>query len=414
MQGTTSAERAAGVRSPTFSALRHPNYRLFWTGQTLSVLGQTMEFVALGWLVYDLTGSAFSLGLTGLAQTAPRIALVMVGGVVADRVDRRWLLILAQAATAALYSALATLVVLELVQVWHVMVLAFLLGALRAFDNPVRQAIVPLLVAQEDIPSAVALGNLAWEVPRLVGPAMAGVLISFIGIGKTFYVAALGFALAMLLYGLMRVDHLVAGGRDRNLLRDMLDGLDFVRRNELFAALIGLVFFNSIFGLSYQLLLPVFARDILQVGSEGFGFLQTSGAVGAVLGSLAVAYLGRANRRGAQALLGAAAFGMLIMGFAWSPWYPLSVGLMFLMGFTNSLYMTTISTVLQMTVPDTYRGRVMALWSLTWSLVPLGGTVSGSIAEFAGAPVAVALGGALVAAVAAIMAVALPRVRRLA
>ncbi|MPZ14621.1 MAG: MFS transporter [Chloroflexi bacterium] len=254
MQSPTSTERVSGGWTSTFSALRHPNYRLFWSAQGLSVVGQTMEFVALGWLVYQLTGSALSLGLTGLAQALPRISLVMLGGAVADRVDRRKLLVAVQAVVAALYFVLATLVVLGIVQVWHVWGLAFVLGALRAFDNPSRQAIIPLLVAREEIPSAVALGNLAWEVPRLVGPATAGVLISLIGLGSTFYVAAVGFILSMLLYGVMRVQRVAIRAEGRNLLQDMGDGLDFVRRNELFAALIGLVFFNSIFGMSYQLL----------------------------------------------------------------------------------------------------------------------------------------------------------------
>jgi MFS family permease len=202
--------------------------------------------------------------------------------------------------------------------------------------------------------------------------------------------------------------------RGRNLLKDMGDGLDFVRRHELFAALIGLVFFNSMFGMSYQILLPVFARDILEVGSEGFGFLQTAVALGAILGSLAAARLGRSGHRGAQLLLGSAVFGLLIVTFAWSRWFPLSVAIMFLMGLANSFYMITINTVLQVMVPDDYRGRVMGLWSLTWSLVPLGGMIAGTITEHAGAPVAVTLGGVLVMAMAAAIAIRLPNVRQLA
>jgi MFS family permease len=413
-QGSTAAGETTEARVSTFAALRHPNYRLFWSAQTLSVLGQTMEFVALGWLVYGLTGSAVSLGLTGLAQALPRIVLVMLGGAVADRVDRRQLLIAVQAIVAALYITLATLVFFEVVQVWHVWALAFILGALRAFDNPSRQSIVPQLVGKDEIPSAVALGNLAWEVPRLIGPAAAGVLISLIGIASTFYVAALGFILSMLMYTLMRVSKVVSADRGRNLLKDMADGLDFVRRHELFAALIGLVFFNSMFGMSYQILLPVFARDILEVGSEGFGFLQTAVALGAILGSLAAARLGRSGHRGVQLLLGSALFGLLIVAFAWSRWFPLSVVIMFLMGLANSFYMITINTVLQVMVPDDYRGRVMGLWSLTWSLVPLGGMIAGTITEHAGAPVAVTLGGVLVMAMAAAIAIRLPNVRQLA
>jgi len=412
MPGTTVAARAADAAPSTFSALRHSNYRLFWIAQGLSVIGITMEFVALGWLVYQLTGSAFSLGLTGLAQAFPRIAFTLVGGAAADRIDRRKLLIGVQAIVAGMYIVLATLVVLEVVQVWHVWVLAFVLGALRAFDNPSRQAIVPLLVAKEEIPSAVALGNLAWEVPRLVGPATAGVLISLIGLGGTFYVAAIGFILSMLMYGAMRVQRAEASASG-TFLHDIGDGLDFVRRNELFAAFMGLVFFNSIFGMSYQLLMPVFARDILRVGSEGLGFLQTAIGAGAILGSLLAARQAQSGHRGVRALAGAATFGMLIVAFAWSQSFPLSLGLMFLMGVTSAFYMITISTTLQVMVPNEYRGRVMGLWSLTFSLVPLGGTIGGSIAEFIGVPAAVSLGGILVTTMAVATGLLLPRVRHL-
>jgi MFS family permease len=410
--GASAPGTEAEAAPSTFSALRHANYRFFWMAQGLSVIGITMEFVALGWLVYQLTESAFSLGLTGLAQAGPRIAFTLVGGAAADRIDRRKLLIGVQATVAAMYLLLATLVVLEFVQVWHVWLLAFVLGALRAFDNPSRQAIVPMLVDKEEISSAVALGNLAWEVPRLVGPATAGVLISLIGMGGTFYVAAIGFVLSMLMYGVMRVERTEAPP-SRSFLHDIGDGLDFVRRNELFAALMGMVFFNSIFGMSYQLLMPVFARDILRVGSEGLGILQTAIGAGAIFGSLLAARQAQSGRRGVRALAGAAIFGLLIVAFAWSQSFPLSLGLMFSMGVASAFYMITISTTLTVMVPNEYRGRVMGLWSLTFSLVPLGGTIGGSIAEFVGVPAAVSLGGALVTTMALLTGALLPRVRQL-
>jgi predicted MFS family arabinose efflux permease len=412
MHGAAVQDRASNSAGSTFSALRHHNYRLFWLAQGLSVTGQTMEHVALGWLVYQITGSPLSLGLTGLMQVIPRIALTLVGGAVADRVDRRLLLVVAQGIVSALYVALATLVYLELIQVWHVWVLSFILGGLRAFDNPTRQAIVPLLVEKEDIPSAVALGNLAWEVPRLIGPSAAGVLISFVGMSTTFYVASIGFILSMLMYTLIRVRRIEARPRG-SFVQDMGAGLRFVRHNELFAAFIGMVFFNSVFGMSYATLMPVFARDILDVGSEGFGVLQTSIGAGAIVGSLTAARQARMGRRGLRALAGGVAFGALIVAFALSSSFPLSLVLIFLMGLTNSYYMITISTTLQVLVPDDYRGRVMGLWSLTFSLVPLGGAIGGWLAESITVPGAVAIGGALVSIMAIAMAALAPRVRRL-
>lgn len=396
-----------------FSALRYRNYRFFWVAMLCSVLGQNMEWIALSWLVLQLTNSPLSIGLTGLAQAAPNITLTLVGGAIADRFDRRRLLMLTQALTALLYLLLATLVGQSLVQVWHVGVFAFLLGCVRAFDQPSRQALLPHMIPRDEIPNAVALGNLVWQLPRLVGPAVAGLLISFFGVAPTLYVASLGFVAAATLFGSLRIDRSAATHGERGLLRDMLDGLDFVRRNEIFSALIGMTFFNSVFGMSYVILLPVFARNVLGVGSGGYGFLQTATALGALAGTLAMASLGGSAGRGWQVVSGAAAFGSLLVGFALSPWYPLSLGLIFFMGLTNQVYMTAINTVLQLNLPDQLRGRVLGLYGLTWSLVPLGGTIGGTVAELTGAPAAVALGGCLVAATAVFIGVAMPRVRRL-
>ena len=175
----------------------------------------------------------------------------------------------------------------------------------------------------------------------------------------------------------------------------------------------GLVFFNSLFGMSYQVMMPIFARDILEVGSQGFGFLQSAVAVGAILGSLLAARLADARHRGLRSLAGAALFGLLIVAFSFSTWFPLSLVLMFLMGLTSAFYMITISTSLQILVPDQYRGRVMGLWSLSFSLPPLGGTLAGWLADYMGVPGAVSLGGLLVMAMAVATAVLVPRVRQL-
>ena len=199
----------------------------------------------------------------------------------------------------------------------------------------------------------------------------------------------------------------------KGFLGQILEGLNFIRSNEIFYSLIALSIFNGIFGLSYVILMPIFARDILEVGSRGYGFLQTSGGAGSVLGALTVAYLARSGKKGWQITFGAMAFGMLLIGFAFSTWYPLSLGLLFLVGWANDLYLTTTGSVLQLRVPDQLRGRVMAVYGLTWSLMPLGGMIAGTIAEFAGAPVAVATCGFLVTSMALGLAVAVPRVRRL-
>lgn len=406
-------QRAQAGRLAVFNALRYRNYRLYWTGLLLSVMAQTMEWVALAWLVLELTNSPASLGLTGLAQALPRMALVFVGGVLADRMDRRLLIVAAQGLGAALYLVLATLVVLGLVQVWHVMAFAVGLGCIRAFDTPSRQAILPHMVPRGELPTALALGNLAWDLPRPVGPAAAGVLIALIGVGQTFYVAGSALVLATILFAMLQAPKPPPQGAEAGMLRSILAGLAFIRRNQIFYALMGLTFFNSVFGMSVQFLVPVFARDVLQVGSEGYGFLQTATGVGSAAGSLLAASLVRRAATGRRILVGAAAFGLLLVGFAFSTSYPLSLALVFCAGAANIVYMVAIATALQLRLPDEYRARVMGVYSLTWSLMPLGGTISGTIAEFYGAPVALAIGGSLVAGMALLVAVALPRVRDL-
>jgi len=393
--------------------LRHRNYRFYWLAQFPSVLAQNMQQVALAWLVLQLTNSPLLLGVTGLMQSAPQIALSFVGGAVADRMDRLRLLMTTQATTALLFLALSVLTLTERVQVWEVMLCAFLLGCVRSFDQPSRQALIPLVIPREEIPSAVPLGNTVWQGTRLVGPAFAGMLIYLIGVGHTFLVACMGFVLALGLFSRIRVEQPPAQMTDRGLIRNMLDGMNFIRTNQIFYALIGLTFFNSVFGMSYVLLLPIFARDILNVGSQGFGLLESAAGLGSLLGTIGVLYLARWGRSGIQALAGSAVFGALLIGFALSPSYALSLAFLFLGGAANQMYMTTINTSLQLNLPEDFRGRVMGVWGLTWSLMPFGGTIAGGIAEVSSPQIAIALGGALVVGLALFIAAALPDVRGL-
>ena len=396
-----------------FSVLRHRNYRFYWFGQYPSVLAQNMQHVALAWLVLQLTNSPAMLGLAGLMHTLPHIALTFVGGAVADRLDRRRLLLTTQAAQAVLFLGLGTLAVTQLVQTWQVLGIAFLLGCVRSFDSPTRHALLAALVPTDEIPNAVPLGNLVWNGTRLVGPAAAGILIYLVDIGPTFYVAAASFLLAAFLFAQLRLPPSEAPATGKGLGRNMLDGIDYIRSHGIVAAIIGLVFFDSVFGMSFTIMLPVFARDILQVGSQGLGLLETAGAIGSVLGTFAVAALARKRGHGWRILGGAAVFGLLIIAFAYSSSFALSLGLLFCMGVANQVYMTVAATSLQLRLPNEFRGRVMSVWGLTWSLMPLGGAISGAIAEYAGASFALAVGGALVTLLALGMAVMMPRVRQL-
>ncbi|HTF93784.1 MAG TPA: MFS transporter, partial [Verrucomicrobiae bacterium] len=259
------------------SALRHRNYRLYWCGQLSSVLAQNMEGVAQSWLVLELTDSPLLLGLTGLFFAAPTIALTLLGGVVADRADRRRIMIFSQSLSATMFFLLGTLIFLEWIALWQVMAAAFLSGCVRAFDRPSRMALLPRMVPKEDIPNAVALGGTIWQLNRLVGPAVAGMLIYLIGIGSTYYFCFGASLIAVSLWLGIRLEPSTEAASSGGVLHHMAEGLNFIRTNEIYYTFIGMIFFNSVFGMSYLILMPVFARNVLAVGSQGFGFLQSAG-----------------------------------------------------------------------------------------------------------------------------------------
>ena len=397
----------------SLSALKHRNYRLYWFGQLASVLAQNMEAVAQSWLVLELTNSPLLLGLTGLTFTIPTVALTLLGGAIADRADRRRIMILAQSGSALIFLLLTTLVLLGWVALWHVMVLAFFTGCVRAFDRPSRMALLPQMVPKEDIPNAVAIGGTIWQLNKLVGPAVAGMLIYWVGIGPTYFVCFAASALAIGLWLAINLDGKPVVSNSHGLLKDMAEGLSFIRQNEIYWVFIGMTFFNSVFGMSYVIMMPVFARNVLHVGSQGFGFLQSAGGGGALAGVLVAAYLSHFRGKGLQALNGAVVFGVALILFALSNWFPLSLIAAFALGMAGQFYMTTIHAIMQMNLPNELRGRVMGIHGLAWELMPIGGLISGAIAEFAGAPVAVAFGGMMVGGMAFVVAVAMPTIRRL-
>jgi MFS family permease len=412
-EATVEATSGSQRLLQAISALRHRNYRLYWYGQLASVLAQNMEGVAQSWLVLELTDSPLLLGLTGLTYAAPTIALTLLGGVIADRADRRRIMILSQGVVAAMFFSLATLIIIERVALWHVMGLAFLSGCVRAFDRPSRMALLPQMVPREDIPNAVAVGGTIWQLNRLIGPAVAGMLIYWLGIGATYYFCFLASLVAVCLWLGIRLTTSPTAPSTGGVVEHMAEGLNFIRRNEVFYVFIGMTFFNSVFGMSYSILMPVFARSVLDVGSKGFGFLQSAGGAGALIGVLLVAWFSHARRKGRQAILGAIAFGILLSAFAFSVSFPLSLILALALGISSQFYMTIISAILQMNLPNQLRGRVMGIYGLTWDLMPVGGMIAGTIAEFAGAPIAVGFGGVMVAGMALAVMVFQPNIRRL-
>ena len=292
--------------------------------------------------------------------------------------------------------------------------LAFFTGCVRAFDRPSRMALLPQMVPKEDIPNAVAIGGTIWQLNKLVGPAVAGMLIYLVGIGPTYLVCFLASAVAI---GLWLAIHLAGKPAESTHAACSRHGrrakASFVE-NEIYWVFIGMTFFNSVFGMSYVIMMPVFARNVLHVGSQGFGFLQSAGGGGALAGVLLAAYLSHFPGKGLQAINGAVVFGVTLdLVRALRVGFTLSLVAAFALGMAGQFYMTTIHAILQMNLPNELRGRVMGIHGFAWELMPIGGLISGAIAEFAGAPIAVAFGGMMVGGMAFVVAVAMPTIRRL-
>ena len=408
----TSVLARVGQKTQAFSALRYRDFRLYWSGLLVSVGGYQMVMVAQGWLIYDLTGEAKFLGFLGLVTALPTIILNLYGGVVADRVNQVRLIQATQGASALFMGLLATLVLLDVVEVWHVLVIALFSGSLLAFDSPSRMALFPHLIERKALMNAIALNSLVWQGTRIVGPTLAGFLIAVSGLASPFYLAGICF-LAMVLA--MRAIHPPSIPRSQagKVLQDLAEGARFIRGNGLFTFLIGLTFFNSFFGMSYMMLLPVFAKDILEVGALGLGFLMGVSGVGAVLVLVLVATRADSQHKGFFLIGGAVLFGVLLIAFALSRSYPLSLFILFLAGGSSTLYMIMVQTTLQTQVPDRLRGRVMGIYGMTWSLLPLGAMQSGFLADLVSAPFAVGLGGAAVALFTLGVAVFNSRIRRM-
>jgi MFS family permease len=368
-------------------------------GLVFYVLGHRAEYVTFAWIIWEMAHDPLVLGYLGLAQGVPLVVFQLFGGVLADRVNRLRLLITTQVFTTATLALAFALALLDVARVHHMLALAALINTFRAFDEPTRLALIPQLIDRDRLPNAIALGAIPWQAGRMIGPSITGVLIAAFGGAVGLGMATAVSAAALALYSQLRIQEAGVGSHGQRLLGQLLEGLSFVGRNFVFAALICLALFNALFGLSYMTLLPIYADWYFQVGSTGYGLLNAAHGAGALVGTLTVATLAhRILRPGPALLLTAAGMGLALIVFAVSPAMGLALAMLALVGFCNTFYLTQVSTFLQQQVPDQLRGRVMSLYSLCWNLLPLGGLLAGVLAAAVDARFAVLLGGAMVAA----------------
>jgi MFS family permease len=397
-------------------ALRYPAYRAYWLGLLASVSGFQMFRVGQVWLIYEITGNPWSLGFVGAANAIPAIFFNLFGGVFADRLDKRRLIIFTQLTTGSLIFLLATLTLLGVVESWHVLVIALLAGGVEAFDNPARQALYPHLIDRTVMMSAVAMNSVVWQGTRIIAPAIAGVLIDVINTESSLYISGVGFVVLALVMARLKVPHIPKGAFG-NPIQDIKEGLKFIKVNSIFSFLICMTFFNSFFGMAYVMLMPIFAVDILEEGAKGQGLLLGMSGAGALVNTLYIGARGSVPNRGLAIIGGAVMFGLAVAAFALTAEYvgslSLAMGIMFVMGIFNSIYMISIQSSLQILVPDRMRGRVMGFYGMTWSIMPLGGLQASALTSIFTAPIAIAAGGLAVALFALGPAMVNPMVRNL-
>ncbi|MEO5939367.1 MAG: MFS transporter, partial [Candidatus Limnocylindrales bacterium] len=385
-------------------AFRHRNYRLFFGGQAISLVGTWMQQVAQGWLVLQLTHDPLWLGLVSLAQFGPVIVLGLFGGVIADQLPKRKTLMATQTVAMILAFALFGLTALHIVAVWHVMVLAALLGIANAFDMPARQSFAVEMVGRDDVANAVGLNSALFNASRILGPASAGLLIGAFDISIAFLINGLSFIAVIVSYLAMRDSELRAvpqNPRPRNwseVVETLAEGARYVRSTPIVLMAVTIVGLAATFGMNFSVLVPPLADNVLHVGASGFGFLMAASGVGSTVAALWVAFQHRPGPR--PIAIGAIALGLGSVVLAVSTSFPLSLAAMAVAGAGGIAMAVSANTTIQLAVPDQLRGRVMSVYTTSFSAsVPVGGLLMGGIASVWGVPLSLFIGAVVTLAI---------------
>jgi len=380
-----------GLVASTFQALRHRNFRLWFFGQLTSLVGTWMQSIAQNWLVYQLTGSARDLGLVSFVGAIPLVPLTLYAGAIADRFEKRRVIFWCQASMMALAFLLAFLCWTGAVRLWHVLLLAFLLGAAQALDTPARQAFVVELVGKEDLSNAIALNSGAFHGARVLGPAAAGLLIAASGVTGAFFLNGVSFVAVLLCLFLMDAALIRRTGDGGKSAGDLLGGVRYLREHRVPGAIVILISLSALLAMPYHVLIPIFAREILGRGAEGDGVLMSAAGVGAVLGSLFCASRYVGTRKGGAVTAGSLSFPFLLLAFAFCRSYAGAILILVAVGFAFVLQNAPANSLLQHHVPDHLRGRVLALYvSLFLGVMRVGSLLLGGLASMTSAPFALA------------------------
>ena len=392
------------------AAFTYRDFRVQWFGACSSSIGTWMQLSAQNWMVLSLTGSAFFLGLDAFLQQLPIMLFTLIGGVLADRRDRRRTLLTSQYIQMATAATLALLVYLGVVQIWHVLLLSFTTGLAQAFGGPAYQAFIPSLVDKKDLPNAVALNSIQFNIARVLGPLAFGATIAVFakwdftsaeGMAACFAMNALSFLIVIWTLMSLHVKHIPPRGTGSSFGDEMRTGLSYVRNNGSLVALITLTATTTFLGFAVLTFLPLFTQSVFHEGAETYSHLLAFSGAGSVVGALVVAWFGKFPRMGLTALVVQAVYGLLILAFAASRMLWLSELLLFLTGAALMIVFSTVTSLIQLIAPNEMRGRVMSIYMVAFrGGMPIGSLVSGYLATFLGAPLVIAINGILLIVIA--------------
>ena len=396
--------------SGSFSALYYRDFRLFWTGQWVSLSGTWMHMTAQGWLVYELTGSPLYLGMVSAASALPILLFTLVGGAVADRVQKRRIIIITQLLSIVPALLLGLLVVADRIAIWHLIVLAFAIGTINAFDIPARQSYLISLASKESLMNAVALNSAAFNGSRIVGPVLAGFIISAFGLAACFFINALSYLAAVAALWQIRARG-EPKGKGSRILEDIAEGMGFLRSRPELMKIVLMVSTFSLFGLPFMSQLPIFAAEILDTGATGLGILMGSSGIGAFSMAMLLAFMGDVKLKTRLMNIAAISFPVGLLAFTFSEDFATSVALMFIVGLAVVGFLATANSLLQLSTPDGLRGRVMSVYTVLFlGMTPIGHSLLGVMANTMGSAQAVRVTSGLCLGVSLLL---MPRVKKI-
>ncbi|MCE3239599.1 MAG: permease of the major facilitator superfamily [Deltaproteobacteria bacterium] len=398
----------------TFSSLGYLDYRYLWTGTLMMSAGQWVQQVALGWLVYELTGSSVLLGLLNGLRALPFLVTGPIAGVAADRMDRRQLMLRTQYVLIGTAFLMGTLVASGWLQVWHIFVFTLITGIGWSFSEPVRQSLIPSVVPKAELANAIALNSAGFNLMKVLGPALGGVMIAVFGAAGNFWVQGAAYVVVLWMIQLMHVPPTHANALRASAMANLKEGFAYVRSTPTVLALMILAYVPRIFAVPYQTLMPVFQKDVLQVGPEGLGLLMAAPGLGAVLAVLTLASISsRVKRQGLMLIASTIMLGLSLILFSQITSFHLALIVLVIAGAFQMVFLASTSTMLQLIVPDELRGRVMSLYMLDRGLMPAGALFAGVIAHVIGAPLTVTSMGAIVVVLTLLVAWRVPHIRTL-